>query len=53
MLQEYSLEVSLMMTKVTKALAKFKEEAPQFAEKIDAIADMVRIAEVVSLDEEE
>ncbi len=49
----YSLAVSEMMTKVKRALASLKEEVPSLAEKIDGIADMVCVGEVISPDEEE
>lgn len=50
---EYSLAVSSMMTDVTRALAAFKQNHPEFAEEIQAIADMVVVGEVIDLDEEE
>ena len=51
--RKYSLEVSLMMTRVTKALDAFTKRHPEFAEEIKAIADTVAVGEVVDLDEED
>ena len=51
--QKYSLEVSLMMTRVTKALAVFEQNHPEFAEEIQSIADMVVVGDVYNLDEED
>lgn len=51
--QRYSLEVSLMMTKVSKALENFRQKHPEFAEEIRRITDMVVVGEVIDLDEED
>ncbi len=49
----YSLAVSDMMTRVKDALERLKAERPELCEKIDAIADMVCVGEVIDLKEEE
>ncbi len=49
----YSLAVSDMMTKVTRALSEMEERHPELSAEIGAIADMVSVGEVTDLDKEE
>ncbi len=51
--QAYSLEVSFMMTDVTRALEEFKANHPEFGREIDDIIGKVRVGETVDLDKEE
>lgn len=51
--QSYSLAVSDMMTKVTRALEEFALLHPEFHREMGEIADMVCMDEVVDLDKEE
>ncbi len=50
---EYSLAVSDMMTRVTRALGEFTRLHPEFSEEMAAIADMVAVGEVIGPDEED
>ncbi len=50
---EYSLAVSDMMTRVTRAVEEFAEAHPEFSQEMTAIADMVCVGEVISSDEED
>ena len=49
----YSLEVSFMMTDVTRALEAFKQKYPTYAREIDEIIEKVTVGETVDLDEGE
>ncbi len=51
--QKYSLEVSFMMTDVTRALEDFKRFHPEFAGEIDGIIGKITVGETIDLDEEE
>ena len=51
--QRYSLAVSDMMTRVTRALGEFADAHPEFSEEIRPIADLVCVGEVVDLDKED
>ena len=50
--QAYSLEVSRMMTRVTRALEAFKANHPAFTPDVDEIIAMVAVGEEIDLDEE-
>ncbi len=45
--QAYSLEVSFMMTDVTRALEAFKEAHPEYAREMDGIIAKVTVGETV------
>lgn len=49
----YTLAVSDMMTRVTSALASLKEEYPELSERIDEIAEMVAVGDVIDGDKED
>ena len=51
--QSYSLEVSFMMTEVTRALEAFKKEHPEYAREMDGIIEKVTIGETVDFDKGE
>ena len=51
--EQYALEVSLMLTRVQRALAELSGRHPEISKEVGAIADMVCVGEVLSLDEEE
>ena len=51
--QKYSLEVSFMMTDVTRAIEHFKACHPEYAREMDDIIKKVTVGEEIDLDEEE
>lgn len=51
--EAYSLEVSFMMTKVTRALEGLAEKHPELAQEIGAIADMVSVGDTVDVHKED
>ncbi len=51
--QKYSLEVSFMLTDVTRALEAFKQKHPAYVREIDDIIKKVTVGETVDLDQEE
>ena len=51
--EQYALEVSLMLTRVQRALAELSGRHPEISKEVGAIADMVCVGEVITLDEEE
>ena len=50
---EYSLAVSFMMTRVTRALEEFARLHPEFSEERASIADMVCVGEVIDTGKED
>lgn len=48
---QYGLEVSEMMTRVTRALGELKAKHPELTEEITAIQEMVTVGEVITADE--
>lgn len=48
---QYGLEVSEMMTRVTRALGELKAKHPELTEEITAIQEMVAVGEVITADE--
>ena len=48
---QYSLEVSEMMTRVTRALGELKAKHPELTEEITSIQEMVAVGEVITADE--
>lgn len=51
--QNYSLEVSFMMTEVTAALEKFKSVHPEHESEVDDIIGLITVGEEIDLDKEE
>ena len=51
--QAYSLEVSYMMTNVTRAIEAFKTKHPEFTAEMDEIEKKVAVGEEIGLDGEE
>ncbi len=49
----YSLAVSDMMTRVTRAIGAFAAAHPEFSQEMASIADMVCVGEVIHADEED